>query len=374
MPHRFDCIVAGLGAAGSATLHYLATRGTRAVGFDAHTPPHNQGSSHGESRMIREAYFEDPCYVPLVRRAYDLWHQLAAESRTTIIQETGGIFAGPAAGELIPGMRIAGRRHDIALVELSSQECGNRFPWLRPDANMLTITEPRAGVLYPEACITAQLDAAQARGAVVHTHEPILQWSADKTQVQVETEHGTFTASRLVLATGAWMTAPLAAIGVTVTVARQPLFWFRALQPEVARALPAWAVEFETGRLLYGFPDRGRGLKRAIHEPGTPATPETIDRTVSDSEIGTIRRLTDQYLPGMMGELTETATCMYTNATDGHFIIDTHPEHPNVLLVSACSGHGFKFSSAVGEAAAQWMLDGAPQLDLAPFALRRFAR
>lgn len=374
MTNRCDCIVAGLGAAGSAALYHLAVRGARVTGLDAHTPPHAHGSSHGETRMIREAYFEDPCYVPLVRRAYSLWHALAAESKTTLIEETGGVFAGGDDGEMVPGIFNAGQTHDIAVVELTPEERARRYPWLRPGGDMRILTEPRAGFLYPERCITAHLDGAIARGAVVHAGTALLGWSADGGGIDVETAGGRFSANRLILATGAWMTGPLAAAGVVAAVARQPLYWFRAADAKAVRAMPVWAVEFEKGRLLYGFPDRGRGLKVAIHDPGTPTTVETIDRTVHDEEIATIRALTARYLPGVFGDLLDTATCMYTNTPDGHFVIDTHPAHPNVLLVSACSGHGFKFASATGEAAAHWMLDGAPPLDLAAFSLGRFRR
>ena len=322
--------------------------------------------------MIREAYFEDPCYVPLVRRAYDLWHALEAESQTTLIEETGGLYSGHPNGELAPGMRRASRDHGIALDEPPPEELKRRFPWFRPGDGTQTLIETRAGLLYPERCITAHLDAAARCGAAVHMDDAVLTWRSDGREVIVETAKGRVSAGQLVLATGAWMTGHLAAAGVTAEVARQPLFWFRALDPLAARAMPVWAVEFETGRLLYGFPDRTRGLKVAIHDPGIPSTPETIDRNVTDAEIETIRELTDRYLPGVFGDLTETATCMYTNTPDGHFVIDAHPAHANVLLVSACSGHGFKFASAVGEAAAQWMLDGSPALDLSPFSLRRF--
>jgi sarcosine oxidase len=371
---RFDCIVAGLGAAGSATLHHLALRGARVAGFDAHNPPHTHGSSHGETRMIREAYFEDPRYVPLVRHAYDLWHELAAESRTTLIEETRGVFAGRANGQLIPGIRRASTAHHISIREYTAAEQAHAFPWLHPDAAMLTVTEPRAGLLHPERCIRAHLDAAVARGAVVNAGQPVLSWKTDGGHVEVETARGRVAAGRLVLATGAWMTEPLADAGVSATVTRQPLFWFGADDPRAARTMPVWAVEFETGRLLYGFPDRGHGLKVAIHDPGTPTTPDSIDRTVHVREIDAICALLDRYLPGVFGGLLATATCMYTNTPDGHFVIDRHPDHEQVVVLAPCSGHGFKFASAVGEAAAQWSLDGAPRLDLSPFSLARFAR
>lgn len=372
MEARLDCIVAGLGAAGSAALHHLAARGARVAGFDLHTPPHTHGSSHGETRMIREAYFEDPRYVPFVRRAYDLWHRLQAETGAILIEETGGVYAGTEAGEVIPGLRLAGARHGIPLRESAPGGAAGEWAWLQPDSGMRVIAEPRAGLLHPERCIAAHLDGAIRSGATVHAGEPVTAWEAGPRGVEVTTTRGRHRADRLILATGAWMTEPLAAAGVPLHVARQPSFWFAPRDPVAAASMPVWGVEFEPGRLLYGFPDRGRGLKVAIHDAGTPATPVTIDRTVHTGEVERIRRLTDRYLPGLHGELRETATCLYTSTADGHFVIDAHPRHAHVLLVSACSGHGFKFSSAVGEAAAQWMLDGKPALDLSPFALARF--
>jgi len=371
METKFDCVVAGLGAAGSAALHHLAARGARAAGFDLHAPPHTHGSSHGETRMIREAYFEDPRYVPFVRRAYDLWHRLQAETGTTLLEETGGVFAGPEQGEVIPGIRRAGAEHGIAVRELGPGEREREFPWLRPVGGMRVLTEPRAGLLHPERCVQAHLDGAIRSGAEVHLDEPIAGWQAGHHGVEIATTRGRYRADRLILATGAWMAEPLAAAGVAVRVARQPLFWFVPKDPGVAAAMPVWGVEFEPGRLLYGFPDRGRGLKVAIHDAGTPATPETIDRVVRPDEVARIRGLLDRHLPDLHGELRETSTCLYTSTSDGHFVMDLHPRHRDVLLVSACSGHGFKFSSAVGEAAAQWTLDGAPELDLSPFSLRR---
>ncbi|HEX5132332.1 MAG TPA: N-methyl-L-tryptophan oxidase [Candidatus Krumholzibacteria bacterium] len=372
MTTRYDCIVAGLGAVGSAALYHLAARGARVAGLDAHDPPHTLGSSHGESRMIREAYFEDPCYVPLVRRAYDLWHALQTEAGTTLIEETGGIYAGFDGDELVPGMIRAASEHAISVEKLSLDECTQRFPWLRPDPQMLCAVEPRAGLLHPERCISAHLAGARARGAAVRTDEALVAWRAHGDHIVVQTTAGTLLTDTLIMATGAAMPATVAEAGATAAVARQPLFWFEPADPGTARAIPVWAVEFEKGRLLYGFPDRGRGVKVAIHDPGMPTTPEGIDRIVHEREVARVRALCDRYLPGMLGALRETATCMYTNTPDGHFLIDAHPRHDNVLLVSACSGHGFKFASATGEAAAQWMLDGKPALDLSPFSLRRF--
>jgi sarcosine oxidase len=368
----YDCIVAGLGAAGSAALFHVSGRDARVAGFDAHTPPHQLGSSHGESRMIREAYFEDPRYVPLVRRAYHLWHKLATDADAVLIEETGGVFTGRDGDELLPGIRLAAGLHDIAIREYSATDAARAFAWLKPSADMDTLTEPRAGLLNPERCIRAHLDGASRRGATLHHNEAVTDWHAGGDGVIVETANGRYQTQRLIVATGARMVAPLAAAGVNASVARQVLYWFHPADAVAARALPVFAVEFEKGRLYYGFPDRGRGIKVAIHDPGTPTTPDTIDRAVHPREIDAIRGLAERYTPGLVGALRETATCMYTNTPDGHFLIDEDPRLPGVILVSACSGHGFKFASAVGEAAAQWALDGKPALDLSAFSLSRF--
>jgi sarcosine oxidase len=371
--NRFDVIVAGLGAAGSAALYHLARRGANAAGFDAFSPPHAFGSSHGETRMIREAYYEDPRYVPLVRRAYELWHELGALSGEALIVETGGVFAGPPEGEFIDGIRRSAREHGIVIETLSTAARSSRFPWLVPADNMDVLTEPRAGFVYPERCISAHLQTAQSHGAVVYPDTAVLKWEAGGSRIAIETARGRYEADRLIICTGAWMTDALASAGVRATVTRQPLFWFH---PGLLATRPTsvWAIEYTPGQLLYGFPDVGSGLKVAIHYGGPSTNVNTIDRDVQDGESREVETLLARYLPGVTGAKTRAAACMYTNTPDQHFVIDAHPSHANVFLVSACSGHGFKFSSAVGEAAAQWALDGAPKLDLSLFSIARFRR
>jgi sarcosine oxidase len=371
MARAFDVVVVGLGAAGSAALCHLARSGAAVAGFDAFSPPHARGSSHGETRMIREAYYEDPRYVPLIRRAYDLWHELAATAGETLITETGGAFAGPPDGDFIAGIRRSAHEHRIAIGLPSREDAQSRFPWLSIPQEMSTVTEPRAGLLNPEACVAAHLAMATARGADVHLDEPVAQWSAHATGVVVETSRARYRARRLVVCTGAWMTETLASAGVRAEVTRQILFWFRPRARDVAAGLPVWAVEFTPGKLLYGFPDRGAGIKVAVHYGGSPTTPEAIDRTVRDDEWHEIEGLLARYAPTLAADRLHAAVCMYTNTPDQHFVIDVHPRHDGVLLVSACSGHGFKFASAVGEAAAQWVLEGKPKLDLSLFAISR---
>jgi sarcosine oxidase len=373
MEDRFHTIVAGLGAMGSAALYHLAARGPGVAGFDRFAPPHSLGSSHGETRMIREAYYEHPAYVPVVRRAYDLWHDLGARTGTPLIVETGGVFAGPADGELVPGLRIAASAYGIPVEELSQRDAARRFPWLRTDWSMETVFEPRAGFVYPERCISAHLGLAAQHGAQIHTGEPVLSWRMDGFDVVVVTARGEYRCERLILATGAWMVDTLAELGVHAIVERQPLFWFRPADP--ARCpTTVWALEFEHGKLLYGFPATEGGIKVAIHYGGVQrTTADQIDRHIYSEDSAHLRTYADRHLPGILGEIARADVCMYTNTPDLHFIFDAHPRHAGVLVVSACSGHGFKFSSAIGEAAAQWAHDGRPALDMSLFSLRRFA-
>jgi sarcosine oxidase len=368
----FHTIVAGLGAMGSAALYHLATSGVKVAGFDRFAPPHAMGSSHGETRMIREAYYENPRYVPLVRRAYELWHELSAASGETMIVETGGIYAGPPDGELVPGMLRAAREHGIDIVELSHPDASREFPWLHFEKSWQIAREPRAGFVYPEKCIAAHLQLAANKGATLHTSEPVQSWEASGDGVTVRTQRGEYSAEKLILATGAWMIDTLSGLGIETVVERQPLFWFKP-NTTAGRPSAVWALEFKHAKLLYGFPGTKAGVKVAIHYGGVQRTrPDEIDRTLHDKDVQLLRRHAGKYLPNLLGELTKAEVCMYTNTPDLHFIFDAHPQHNNVLVVSACSGHGFKFSSAIGEAAAQWSRDGAPRADMSLFTLARF--
>ncbi|HEU4928706.1 MAG TPA: FAD-dependent oxidoreductase, partial [Candidatus Krumholzibacteria bacterium] len=222
---QFDAIVVGLGAMGSAALYHLARRGARVAGFDTYTPPHALGSSHGETRMIREAYYEDTRYVPLLRRSYDLWHEIAREAGNELLVETGAVYAGPPEGELIAGILRAGQDHNISITELSGSTLSTIAPWLRVPDNMVAVAEPRGGYLHPERCIESHLRLAADLGAEVHNEEPVEDWQVDGDSVVVETGRERYAASRLVLTPGAGITDWLANAGVRTTVVRQPMFW-----------------------------------------------------------------------------------------------------------------------------------------------------
>jgi len=372
---RYDVIVAGLGAMGSAAACHLARRGALVLGLDRFTPPHASGSSSGKSRIIREAYFEHPAYVPLVRRAYELWRALERDSGRELLRETGGLMIGPPDGALVSGALLSARTHDLPHEILDAAELRKRHPAMRPEAGVIAVWEPRAGVLFPEACIAAHLDRAARAGATFRTDEPVLAWRAADGGIEVTTAAARHRASKLLIAAGSWATRLLPELQLPLTVRRQVLFWFepaaRAEQFAPER-FPVFIWEDEPGRFFYGFPDLGEGVKIARHQEGEESDPDRVRREVAASEAAPIRAVLERLIPAAPGRLRESAVCLYTNTPDSHFILDFHPAHPEVLIASPCSGHGFKFAGVLGEAMADLLLGGRPRFDLGLFRLGRF--
>ncbi len=375
MPTDFDVIVVGLGAMGSAAAYHLARVGHRVLGLDRYTPPHEFGSSHGQTRIIREAYFEHPLYVPLVQRAYELWAEMEKESGRPLFRQTGGLMIGPPDGVIVPGARRSATEHRLPHEVLSAEETRRRFPALRPADSMVAVWEPRAGVLYPESCIEAHLQLARRQGAELRFGETVLRWQAEGEGVRIVTAQNEFRADRLILTAGAWIQSLLPDFDFPFHVERQVLFWFEpagnreAFQPE---RCPIHIWEHEPGRFFYGFPDLGHGVKVARHHEGEPARPEAPRREVAPEEVDGMRGLLERFLPGAAGPLRAASVCMYTNTPDEHFFIDWHPAHPQVLIASPCSGHGFKFSSVIGEVLCELITTGRSHFDLSLFRWRTF--
>jgi sarcosine oxidase len=372
---RHDAIVIGLGVMGSAATWRLASRGLRVLAFDRYTPPHPFGSTHGRSRIIREAYFEHPSYVPFVRRAYELWDETERASGERLFLRTRGLMIGSPDGEVVAGSLGSAREHGVQHELLTSAEVRRRFPVLRPDDGMVALLEERSGILFPEAIVNAQLRLARAAGAELRTETPVISWSADGNGARVTTGNGSeHVAERLVLAAGPWMPQLLRGLDVPIECERQLMYWFVPVEP--AGFDPAScpiAIWDDPGRPAFAtFPDLGDGVKFAIHHGGAPAEPDTLDRTSHPEDEEAARDCLARYVPAANGALKEAAVCIYTNAPDEHFIIDYLDDARRVLIVSACSGHGFKFGSAVGEAVACLATDTQPPVDLSPFALSRF--
>jgi sarcosine oxidase len=371
----YEVIVIGLGAMGSAAVYHLAENGKRVLGLDRFTPPHDQGSSHGRTRIIREAYFEHPIYVPLVQRAYELWAGLEKTSGRQLLLRTGGVMVGPPGNMLVTGAKASAERHKLEHQILSRAEMRRRFPVFDPGPDMVGLWEPRAGILFPELIIQTHLDLAASKGATLKFNNPVLRWEPHGNGVQVFTASGVFTARRLLLSAGAWLNSLIPDLDLPLAVERQVLYWFKPISSREQfgpRNCPIHIWEYENRRFFYGFPDIGDGVKVALHHQGEMTGPGTVRREVAQEEIESMRGLLRRFLPCAEGPLISTAVCIYTNTPDEHFILDLHPAFPQVVIASPCSGHGFKFSSVIGELAAR-MLDGAaPAFDLSLFKLARF--
>ncbi|HEY6865757.1 MAG TPA: N-methyl-L-tryptophan oxidase [Candidatus Eisenbacteria bacterium] len=370
---RHDVIVAGLGAMGSAAACHLARRGLRVLGLDRFAPPHANGSSSGRTRIIREAYFEHPAYVPLVRRAYELWTALERDSGTRLLRVTGGLMIGPPEGVLVSGALLSARTHGLAHELLETVDLRRRHPALRPAEGTVAVWEPRAGALLPEACVAAHLAMAARAGATLAPGEPVLEWTDSGGGIEVRTARGRHQAGKLLIAAGAWAPGLLPGLDLPLAVERQVQTWFDPLDPAAFEPgrFPVFIWEDEPGRFIYGFPDFGDGVKVARHHEGEGTDPDRVRREVTGADVQPIRAVLERLIPAANGPLRDAAVCLYTNTPDAHFVLDLHPRHPGVLIASPCSGHGFKFAAALGEVAADLLEGARPRFDLGMFRVAR---
>lgn len=370
----YDVIVLGLGGMGSAAAYHLARRGARVLGLEQFGVAHDQGASHGRTRVIRQAYYEGPDYVPLLFRAYDLWHALEREAGTTLLTTTGAIYIGPPAAPAVAGAALSARTHNIPHEMLAANDIRKRYPVLRPKTDDVGLLEYEAGILVPEQCVATHVELARRHGADLHFNEGATSWSAGPHRVTVRSARSAYEAGHLVLTAGPWTRQVVQDLRLPLQVERAVLYWFepRAHVEEFTR-LPIYAWE-DNGIQAYGFPYiEGQGLKCAFHHSFSEiATPQTIRREVGEDEKEQIREHLARFMPDAPGKLRAVATCMYTNTPDLHFIVDRHPAHENVALACGFSGHGFKFCSVVGEVLADLALTGQTAQPIGLFALRRF--
>lgn len=369
-----DFAVIGLGAIGSATAAELVRRGHSVVGFDRYTPPHAMGSAHGDTRMIRAAWYDGSPYMPLVRDAYPRWAHLERTSGKTLLRTAGALMMGPEDGRVFAGKplrSVTGPDADYLL--LSAEEVVERFPWLRPDPGTVTIYEPGAAILSLEACLEATLQAAA--GADLRFNERAIGWFASASGVRVRTERGEYPARRLAIAAGAWTPQLLPELSLPLEVERTVQYWFEPAGKHAHRLAesPAWVWELEREGTWYGFPPTARGLKAGMHfQAGRRTDVERVDREVGASETEELRKLFGRYAPGVAGPLTHTSVCLYTNTPDEDFILDRHPHHPEVGLFAGGSGHAFKFLPVLGAMMADLLTDESPSWELSPFSIERF--
>lgn len=381
-----DVIVVGLGAMGSAASWQLASRGVSVIGIDRYAPPHARGSTHGDTRITRLAIGEGREYVPLVLRSHELWREIEREGRAELLTQPGIIILAHPSSTFLEETRAAARQYGIEHRELTNEELRAGFPMFAVDEQTVAYHEAQAGYVRPERAVAAQLELAAREGAQLRLGEGVERWAATPQGVTVTTDRDTYAAGQLLLCAGAWIGDLVPALREVVAVYRQLLFWFpiRESYP-VLRDMPAfvWDVGGDQRGFVhldgfYGFPaidGPGGGVKVASEVYEDTTAPDGRQHPATRSEIERMYRgCVEPYLPWLGAEPLRTASCLYTSTRGARFIIDRHPEHQAVLVVSACSGHGFKHSPAIGEAVAQWLVDGRPGIDLAAFGLDRVQR
>ncbi|GAA1467423.1 N-methyl-L-tryptophan oxidase [Microbacterium thalassium] len=377
MQHH-DVIVIGLGSMGGAAANELAARGADVLGLETYEPGHEFGSAHGGSRIVRQSYFEDPQYVPLLRRAYDGWRRLEADSGRRIMTLCGGIYIGDPDELTFAGSLAAAREHGLAHEVLDAVEVRRRFPTIDPADDALAVYEADAGYVRPEETTIANAEVAARRGATLRFGERVRSWTATPGGgVQVTTDAGTYGADRLVIAPGAWAPELLPELALPLSIERMVFYWFT---PEFSESLPyeAWSearhpvyIEQTHGNgQIYGFPMTDGpegGFKLGFFRKGSVTTADTIDRTVVDAEVEDMRERALQLFPQLTGPVVQAKTCLYSVTPDEHFVIGQHPEHPQVSIACGFSGHGFKFVPVVGEILADLATRGSTDLPIGLF-------
>jgi sarcosine oxidase len=338
---------------GSATAYALAQRGSRVIGIDRFEPPHDRGSSHGESRVIRKAYFEDPSYVPLLALAFEHWHRLEADTGESILTVTGILEAGYRGAPLVQGSVRSAIEYDLPRELLTARQVGARFPALALPEDWECVFQPDGGVLRPERAIQAFLRAAQGLGAQLRFNSAVTSVQPIADHVEVRLESGEVIESgSVVVAAGAWISELLPELRDQLALTRQPLVWFRPRDQELVRAgrMPVFFLQTRDD-LIYGFPDLfGSGVKVASHLSGGPLfSPEAVRQEVTEEERAHLGAVLHRYVPAASGHPYRATTCIYTRTPDGHFVLGLHPRHPQIVIASPCSGHGFKFASIFGE-------------------------
>jgi sarcosine oxidase len=382
-----DVIVIGCGAMGSAALYQLAKRGVKALGIDRFQPPHDRGSSHGDTRITRLALGEGPQYVQFARRSHEIWRELERETRRTLLREVGGLYFGSTAAHgqahgsadfLQTTINVA-REHGIPHDVLDAKSLRERFPQFHFRDDERGCFEHTAGFVHPKACIQAQLTKAARHGAELRVDEQLLGWTTTSNSVEVTTNRSKYSAAHLILTAGAWLPQFVPELARSARVFRQVLFWFEPDGPHelfTPERLPVYIRVPDAGtNMFYGFPaidGPSGGLKIAGEQFDCTADPDAMNNEVSAQEIAAMHTVASPHLR-ITPRCLRSVACKYTVTPDFHFIIDRAHDSERVWFASACSGHGFKHSAAVGEALAELVTNGRTRFDLSPFALSRFA-
>lgn len=370
-----DVIVLGLGGMGSATACELARRGASVLGFEQYTPAHDQGSSHGRTRIIRTAYYEHPSYVPMCRAAFAGWYQLEQETGRHLLTETPCLSIGPPRCEVIEGVQMAAREHGLPVERLDGAQLSQRYDMFRIPPGEIGMVEQAAGFLAVEACVQAHLEQAMRLGAELRFQEAVLGWEARKDAVAVHTTEATYLARKLVLTSGPWARQILGEVAPPLKVMRQVALWFEPRRPELFRRdrFPIFLAETPQGP-FYGLPMIEPGGVKISRHYGAPEldSPDQVDGTPRPEDEEPVREFVRHYLPDADGPVRQASVCRYTLTPDRHFIIDRHPKFEQVVLGAGFSGHGFKFAPVVACMLADLTLVGETSWPRDLFRLDRF--
>jgi sarcosine oxidase len=374
----FDAIVVGLGGMGSATLHQLARRGLNVLGLEQFTVPHVFGSSHGLTRLIRLAYFESPKYVPLLRRAYELWAELERSAGERLLYQTGSIDAGWESSRTVQGSAEACREHSLPFELLDAAAANRRWPAYGLEPGMVAVFQPQGGFLVPEACIRVYVARAVENGAMVHEQEQVVGWEPIARGVEVRTDSAVYRAARLVITAGPWARRLVPMLQDLAVPERQVVMWTAVedeavFQPDRCPVFNLQASH-DLSERYYGFPMHGRpGFKVGkYHHRRERGDPEALRRETDAVDEEMLRVAVRRFFPKANGPTLATETCIFTNTPDEHFILDRHPDAGHVAIAAGFSGHGFKFCSVIGEIMADLVTEERSRFDLTMFRSDRF--
>ena len=375
---KFDVVILGAGGMGSSALYHLARKGKRVCAIDQFNPPHDRGSSHGQTRIIRQAYYEHPNYVPLLKRSYQLWEELERESGHSLFERCGLLVAGSGESAVIRGQEVCYREHDLPHEILDSEQVSSRYPGIHLHKDYMAYFDPIGGFLRVEQCIENHLLLAQQAGATLYSGETVTDWAQDGEGVVVKTNLRQIAADRLVIASGAWAAPLLQELDVTTRVIRKVLFWYHGEN----------LIEFKLGKMpcflvgkddmiFYGFPAIDPwGLKVAEHTTSTDSElidPYLLNNELTESDRQSVDTFVDEFFPKFKAKLSRHTTCMYTMTPDEHFVVDIHPNYSSVVIAAGFSGHGFKFSSVIGEILSDLAIEGITSQPIDFLGLNRFS-
>ena len=373
----YDVIIIGLGAMGSAASYYLSKNGVKVLGLDTYEPPHKLGSSHGHTRVIREAYHEGTSYVPIVKRAYELWNELDHEIEDKLILEYGGMYLGDD-GKYLSDAKKSAKKYDIPIKEFSSKEIKEKYNILNPPNNFKGLLENRSGAVFPEKAISNFLSKSINNGSSHNYNEKVIGWEKQSKFYKVETDKNNYFAEKLIFSSGAWIKNLVPSLKLPVKIERQVLFWFDPIKDKDKfhySNMPNTGWDLDNGMEFYTQPNiENKGFKVAMHHNGKFISENDLNRESNADDLSIVKNFLEEYIPLANGKLIDSRVCVYTNTPDLDFIIDFYPNDENIIICSPCSGHGFKFTPAIGEICSELVINNETNYDLSEFSIKRLMK